>query len=87
MTHKNDGGPAFPRPLVTSEQPLHFEEWELAPQAGMTLRDWFAGMAFQGLCSSLANRAVDVSSPFDHAMFAYESYKAADAMLAKRGKT
>jgi hypothetical protein len=32
----NDGGPAFPRPMVAA-----------AP--GMTLRDWFAGQALAGL--------------------------------------
>ena len=32
----NDGGPAFPRPMVAA-----------AP--GMTLRDWFAGQALAGM--------------------------------------
>jgi hypothetical protein len=36
MTTIDDGGPAFPRPMVAA-----------AP--GMTLRDWFAGQALAGL--------------------------------------
>jgi hypothetical protein len=36
MSTINDGGPAFPRPMVAA-----------AP--GMTLRDWFAGQALAGI--------------------------------------
>jgi hypothetical protein len=36
-THTNDGGPAFPTQNGTRND------------QGMTLRDWFAGMALQGL--------------------------------------
>jgi hypothetical protein len=40
----NDGGPAFPRPMVAA-----------AP--GMTLRDWFAGQAMAGLVSYVVEGA------------------------------
>lgn len=45
---------------------------------GMTLRDYFAAKAMQGLLSS------DVNAPLE--TFAKQSYKVADAMLAAREK-
>jgi len=39
----NDGGPAFPRTAVPGHN---------APQQGMSLRDWFAGKAMEGLLSN-----------------------------------
>jgi hypothetical protein len=39
MTTIDDGGPAFPRPMVAA-----------AP--GMTLRDWFAGQALAGMLAN-----------------------------------
>lgn len=44
---------------------------------GISLRDWFAGMAIQGVCSEDFARI-----PFD--VFARASYRMADAMLAAR---
>lgn len=40
MTERPENPPAFPR---TGDQE------SITPQEGMTLRDWFAGMALQGL--------------------------------------
>lgn len=37
----NDGGPAFPQPADQG----NLEDW----RHGMSLRDWFAGQAMQGL--------------------------------------
>ena len=45
-------------------------------QLGMTLRDYFAAKAMQGLLSS------DVNAPLE--VFAKQSYKVADAMLVAR---
>lgn len=44
MSKPEDGGPAFPRPISSDgvNQPDY-------GHPGMTLRDWFAGMAMQGL--------------------------------------
>jgi hypothetical protein len=36
MTQRDDGGPAFPRPSMATDD-------------GMTLRDWFAGQAMAGI--------------------------------------
>lgn len=59
----DDGGPAFPG-----------DRW----QKGMSLRDWYAGMALQGI----------VGSPhlfhYDETIFVEIAYKSADAMIARR---
>jgi hypothetical protein len=58
----DDGGTAFPVLFVSG---------------GMTLRDWFAGMAMQGMLAEDA-------SNYKFAELAEGSYEAADAMLAAR---
>ena len=75
---RNDGGPAFP------EQVLMSADGELQCSAaygfspGMSLRDWFAGVALQGLLSdpTLENTVDD---------YAESAYSLADAMLRARG--
>ena len=71
MSNNNGGGPAFPSVLY-HQSPT--ENWATH---GMTLRDYFAAKAMQGL---LANSEVQAT----HAEFAAESYKMADAMLKAR---
>lgn len=68
----NDGGPAFP-----------FEggEGRAAPFPGMSLRDWFAGMAMQGI---LAGTEPETPWP-SNANITSWSYDYADAMLKARG--
>ncbi len=68
----NDGGPAFPH-FKTNEQ----GKTELCPQGGMTLRDWFAGQALQGVLASL-------QIPHQWDEIAQSAYRGADAMLAAR---
>jgi len=65
---KNTGGPAFPQAHDDSGWP------------GMTLRDYFAAKAMQGM---LADRK-QVMSPSE---WAANAYRMADAMLAERIKT
>jgi hypothetical protein len=66
-----DGGPAFP---VTTEHGSVF------PLPGMTLRDYFAAAALQGmLADSQCNGPVEG--------YANDAYQYADAMLAERAKT
>ena len=65
MTARNDGGPAFPA------------TYPCGP-SGMTLRDYFAAKALQGLCSVTG---VDFGGPDEVARI---TYKLADAMLAAR---
>ncbi len=64
----DDGGPAFPVP------------WETANN-GMTLRDWLAGQALDGMLSSAP--VADRSSP-NHAGWAANAYAFADAMIEAR---
>ncbi len=71
-----DGGPAFPVPAELC-QDLTVQE-----QRGMTLRDWFAGMAMQGM---LAN---DIEcGPEQVPIIVASAYILADAMIQERSKT
>lgn len=72
MSKKNTGGPAFPC------------EWDYIDSNrqmanGMTLRDYFAAKAMQGM---LANQHPYQAS--DEHMFARDAYVMADAMLKAR---
>ena len=51
MSAKPDGGPAFPRPATVVNDTTRMDR--IGEQPGMTLRQWYAGMALQGL---LANK-------------------------------
>ena len=74
MTAKNDGGPAFPVPLLPGQS------WQGIGQCdGMTLRDYFAGRAMQ---SYLLDKDRD---SFTFEQWAQASYEMADAMLKARG--
>lgn len=62
--------PAFPRPSSGTVQ---------YAQTGMTLRDYFAAKAMQGLISEPS-----IQGTMDE--FAHRAYAIADAMLTARGK-
>ena len=66
MSATFDGNPAFPVPVL-SEHPSFY---------GMSLRDYFAAMALQGICAS--------SPAIVNAEIAREAYQLADAMLKAR---
>ena len=66
MNYTKTGGPAFPNE--------GFNGWG-KPQEGMTLRDFFAAKALQGL---IANNNINAQQ------LAQASYKVADAMLEAR---
>lgn len=81
---KQDGGPAFPRPLGA----ISPEEFN-SDQVGMSLRDWFAGLAMAGLVQDLASQRIlrdrCKSTTELHQRMAEVTYLLADAMLdAKR---
>ena len=68
---RNDGGAAFP--LVGTNNlggPIMY--------TGMSLRDWFAGMAMQGRLANCEYNDISFST------LAVASYNAADAMLEAR---
>lgn len=74
MSDSIDGGPAFPVVALQSQY--------LSGEArdGMSLRDWFAGIAAAGHCANpeLVNMTPDAVAKW--------SYDQADAMLAERVK-
>ena len=91
MSNTNTGGPAFPFPAYT------YPNGEINHgEGGMTLRDYFAAKAMQGLMSTeRANTFVDEieglenddgsGTLFVHTKFlALEAYMIADAMLKAR---
>lgn len=67
MTKINDGGQAFTPPTPN------------AP-TGISMRDYFAALAMQGICAS--GPGVHMTNP----VIAREAYDLADAMLAERLK-
>jgi hypothetical protein len=70
----NDGGPAFPMPSGPEprvESTTHYNE-------GMTLRDYFAGKALQGMIASCTKQN------WKEEYAAKASYQLADAMLKAR---
>lgn len=83
----NDGGPAFPvkggmmfyvPEQHSAEIKEALDERVTRQYEGMTLRDWFAGMALAGMCQSAGFQG----GPWVN--LARNSYAAADAMLAAR---
>lgn len=74
----NDGGPAFPRAAFSHNNPS-IDAFDSDPVDGMSLRDWFAGMALQGL-TACTHRT------FNPEALAKDSFIAADAMIAEREK-
>ncbi len=75
---KNDGGPAFPRSAGYSA-PDGRPEYSNGAQKGLSLRDYFAAAALQGLVGATQSMThVTVS------MVAEEAYQYADAMLEAR---
>jgi hypothetical protein len=70
----NDGGPAFPCPVEFDPNNQLVSHGSF----GMTLRDWFAGMALQGQAHRFGN-------PYDaREILAQDCYDIADAMLKAR---
>ena len=69
--NKDTGGPAFPGPYANENG--HIEV--LFKQQGMTLRDYFAAKAMQGLCAGNST---------DAQLIARDAYVMADAMLKAR---
>jgi hypothetical protein len=74
MSEKHDGGSAFPLPMIPCDNNGGYTEVRCE---GMSLRDWFAGMAMQGF---LANGYV--AEKWAH--IASDAYSLADAMITAR---
>ena len=72
-----DGGPAFPVPMGFDINGLTYPATH---SEGMSLRDWFAGMALQGLLS------LTTASGGKFEDYATDAYTIADAMIKEREK-
>lgn len=70
-TIDNDGGPAFPVNYSNEA-----DDPKVMPTPGMSLRDWFAGMAMQGMFS--------FNVPGSKETRAEAAYEMADAMIKAR---
>jgi len=79
---KNDGGAAFPSFTIQRHQPHGtsgtVEEIQV-PTQGMSLRDWFAGMALSSMTVT-----PDYSKGQCNSDIVERAYKIADAMLTER---
>jgi hypothetical protein len=73
---KIDGGPAFPNTGNVT--------WGLKPSGGMTLRDWFAGMALIGFAAQPSDE--DNPETWEEVLKRIPPavYEIADAMLEER---
>ena len=81
MNYKNDGGPAFPDQGQRKETN---GTWNQQWSPGMSLRDWFAGMALQGLLAAEAHpRSIGTTYELQE-QIPEHAYKFADAMIAER---
>lgn len=76
MTTQDNGGPAFPVSTGNPDAP-HQDGHTTAQFPGMTLRDYFAAKAMQGLLS-------DPNIKASTKEFAAQAYALADAMLKAR---
>ena len=84
-TQKQDGGPAFPVPVIGDPKNYYPMDTNLpVTQTGLTMRDWFAGKALNvvllepGQYGNAAN-----GNPERAADWAYQF---ADAMIAERNR-
>ncbi len=81
MNEINTGGPAFPvstRPCETTDDFGHQDSETTWQFGGMTLRDYFAAKAMQGMMANSWNDNYDA--------WACHAYLLADAMLKARGE-
>lgn len=76
MTRRDDGGSAFPVMPPVSPDGLIPGGFPSEPEFGMSLRDYFAAAAIQGLVYAGLNKE-DVAK---------RAYAIADAMIAERSK-
>ena len=79
MNLPHDGGP-----ISASIDTTH--KGSLIAHGGLTIRDWFAGMALQAIVSKNPCETVDVREVEHDQMTARGAYGYADAMIAARSK-
>ena len=79
MSKTDNGGPAFPVADLAWLEPKNTDE-AVRAASGMTLRDYFAAKAMQGM----AGRPRHCEHGWDQADLAAQAYEIADAMLEAR---
>ena len=79
----NNGGPAFPQPIVDTRGNSGIVSAEEMQVGGMTLRDYFAAKAMQGLVASCNNQD-RLEGILGFRKISEAAYAAADAMLKAR---
>lgn len=77
----NTGGPAFPRAPFEYIDNGSGLDWAVREQSGMTLRDYFAAKAMQGILSA----TLTPNTIWSQDDAAETAYNVADAMLKARG--
>jgi hypothetical protein len=75
--HIDDGGTAFPHTTVNNMGGFVL-------QPGMSLRDWFAGQALQGMIANVSTSPVSTKSGCGY--LAKNAYQFADAVIEARKK-
>jgi hypothetical protein len=81
----NDGGPAFPGQWYDF-QPTTGEQVVRESFVGMTLRDYFAAAALQGMLACSSEDQITNPMDWNHGHFAEAAYMQAAAMLKQREK-
>lgn len=81
---KQDGGPAFPRRLPDVRVPPADALRIVEQHAGMSLRDFFAAAALQGLCAAHSAEGEWTHGSAEHTV--RTAYAMADAMISHREK-
>lgn len=90
MSEHKDGGPAFPKRGTARANMSGYPDWSIEFVGGMSLRDYFAAKALNGLIASEANQTLAAlrhkaamlrGVPYTELLTA-EAYQLADAMLA-----
>lgn len=76
MSNKDGGGAAFPSAGVVIDYDKN--EHQQGAYEGMSLRDYFAAKAMQGMCAAPYHPASDEN------MLSRDAYAMADSMLAAR---
>jgi hypothetical protein len=84
-TPQNNGGPITPSMVMRQQvAPDTFAESRMDAEGGLTLRDWFAGMALPQLLAMPTPPAWRAHSEEWRLQCGAEAYLCADAMLAAR---
>lgn len=86
MSERSDGGPAFPTHIYDPNVEPD-PRFSVASVRGMSLRDWFAGMAMQRMVSFAGDAMVNADPEGMTGIevsLARIAYRMADAMLKER---